>query len=536
MYKLILVDDESEIRQGLMEVIPFEELGFQVVGEAANGLEALSLCESLRPDLMMTDIRMPLMDGLTLCKRVRDLYPTTQFIILSGYDDYEYVKKAIEAKTMSYLLKPISAAEFCEVLKETKIKLDEEFAQRRDVEKLRSHLKDSLPLLKESLLASLFSGAIKKERALSDAARYDMNLDAKGYLCALSRTGWQYGPDMIADADLLMFSVMNILSEILTKSFTAHLFHYNGMLGLLLLLESIDAETVSRAQELIKEARDTVDYYLQCPLNIGIGSAVPDLDKVAAGAEQALLALEQCIIDRDGNVLGFSDIRYGYQADITADDRLLRQLSNMVKLGEYDEALSALKELMGVCRGASLTAKAYQAYLMEIFITFVRIVPEMTLERTDFNEGFDQFSRKVFLDCPPVEEAERLLTGLLKTLVDAVLTGRKTTGLLLSGQAESYLAAHYQDETLSLETLCSHLHISPSYFSAVFKKETKKTFHQYLTEIRMDHAVKLLAAGEMRTAQVAQAVGIPDPSYFSYCFKKHFGYSPSSLRKQKEQP
>lgn len=536
MYKLILVDDESEIRQGLTEVIPFNELGFQVVGEAANGLEALSLCESLRPDLMMTDIRMPLMDGLTLCKKVRDLYPTTQFIILSGYDDYEYVKKAIEAKTMNYLLKPISAAEFCEVLKETKIKLDEEFAQRRDVEKLRSHLKDSLPLLKESLLASLFSGAIKKDRALADAARYDLPLEAEGYLCALLRLGGQYGTDTISDADLLMFSVMNILLEVLLKSHRVHLFHYNGMLGLLLLLDGPDTETVSRAQEQIKEARETVDYYLQCPLNIGIGSATADLDKVAAGAEQALLALEQCTINKGSNVLSFSDIRYGYQADITADERLLRQLSNMVKLGEYDEALSVLNELMAVCSGANLTAKAYQAYLMEIFVTFVRIVPEMTLERMDFNEGFDQFSRKVFLDCPPPEEAQKGLTGILKTLVDAVLAGRKTTGLLLSSQAESYLAAHYQDESLSLEALCSHLHISPSYFSAVFKRETKKTFHQYLTEIRMDHAVKLLAAGEMRTAQVAQAVGIPDPSYFSYCFKKHFGYSPSSLRKQKEQP
>ena len=534
MYKLILVDDESEIRQGLIEVIPFEELGFQVVGEAANGLEALTLCETLRPDLMMTDIRMPLMDGLTLCQRVRDLYPTTQFIILSGYDDYEYVKKAIEAKTMSYLLKPISAAEFCVVLKETKVKLDEEFAQRRDVERLRSHLKDSFPLLKEALLVSLFSGAIKKERALSDAKRYEMALTAEGYLCSLIRIGEQYGTDSIPDDDLLLFSIMNILSEVLLKKYTAHLFHYNGMLGLLLLLDGTGSDEIERAQELIKEARETVVYYLQCRLSIGIGTIATDLGKLAASSNQALLALEQCVISSDGGVLSFADMRYGYQADMTADEGLLRQLSNMVKLGEYEQALKALNELMAACKGATLSAKAYQAYLMEIFVTFVRIVPEMTLERTDFSEGFDQFARRIFLDCPPVDEAEKGLKGLMRTLVDAVLAGRRTTGLLLSGQAENYLMAHYQDETLSMESVCSHLHISSSYFSAVFKKETKKTFHQYLTEIRMDHAVKLLAAGEMRTAQVAQAVGIPDPSYFSYCFKKHFGYSPSSLRKQKE--
>ncbi len=534
MYKLILVDDESEIRQGLMEVIPFEELGFTVVGEAANGLEALNLCESLQPDLMMTDIRMPLMDGLALCKKVRDLYPTTQFIILSGYDDYEYVKKAIEVKTMNYLLKPISSGEFCQVLREAKIKLDEEFAQRRDVEKLRSHLKASFPLLKEALLASLFSGAIKKDRALSDGGRYDMALNAKGYLCCLARIGEQYGQDMIPDEDLLTFSVMNILEEVLCRHYAVHLFHYNGMLGLLILLEDTHQGEMEKVQELIKEAHETVVYYLQCRLSVGIGTLALDLDKVSFCAAQALLALEQCVINSDGGVLGFSDIHYGYQTDLTADEGLLRQLSNYVKLGEYEEALNALNALMDACRSNTLGAKAYQAYLMEIFVTFVRIVPEMTLDRMDFSEGFDQFARKVFLNCPPVDEAERMLSQLMKTLVDAVLAGRKTAGLLLSNQAETYLLENYKDESLSLEALCRHLHISPSYFSAIFKKETKKTFHQYLTEIRMDNALKLLASGEMRTASVAQAVGIPDPSYFSFCFKKHFGYSPSSMRKGKE--
>ena len=120
MYQLILADDEAEIRQGLKEVVPFEELGFTVVGEAANGVEALQLCEQLEPVLLITDIRMPLLDGLTLCRRVREALPAAQFIILSGYDDFEYARQAIEVKTMGYLLKPISSAEFSSVLSDAK--------------------------------------------------------------------------------------------------------------------------------------------------------------------------------------------------------------------------------------------------------------------------------------------------------------------------------------------------------------------------------------------------------------------------------
>ena len=102
---------------------------------------------------------------------------------------------------------------------------------------------------------------------------------------------------------------------------------------------------------------------------------------------------------------------------------------------------------------------------------------------------------------------------------------------LIADAAENYLKENYTRENLSLEDLCLHLHVSPSYFSAVFKKETKKTFHQYLTELRMDRALTLLSSGEMRTAQVAREVGLPDPSYFSYCFKKHFGFPPGQARK-----
>lgn len=532
MYKLILVDDETEIRHGLKEVIPFEELGFTVVGEAGNGLEALTLLETLHPDLILTDIRMPMMDGLTLCKKVREKYPTTQFLILTGYDDYEYVREAIEVKTMKYLLKPISAAEFCEVLKDTKLKLDREFLERNNVEKLKAHLKVSFPLLKESLLASVFSGAIKKERALEMAGRYEMAFQAPAYLAALCRIGDQEAEGRIPDQDLLTFSVMNILTEVLCEHGPAHVFHYNGMLALLLLLKG--PEQKQDKLTLIKEARETVVYYLKCGLHIGVGAMVLDADKLPLAADQALTALEQSVITLENGVMSFEDLHYGYRADISPDADQLRQLSSLIKLGENDAAQAVLKDMMAICRSAKPGAKAYQAYLMEIFVSFVRIVPEMTLDRTDFSEAFDKFSRTVFLNCPPIDEAERLLSGLLKSLVDAVTAGRVTTGLLLSRQAEDYLKENYENEALSLETLCNHLHISPSYFSMVFKKETRKTFHQYLTELRMDRALKLLASTDYKTAQVAQLVGIPDPSYFSYCFKKHFGYSPSSLKKQKE--
>ena len=123
MYKLMLVDDEREILNGLLEVIPFEELGFKVVGQAENGLEGVHLFETLNPDLIITDIRMPLMDGLAMCKEIRRQSPTVHFIILTGYDDFEFARQAMSFKSMDYLLKPISSTELIAVLREARQKL-----------------------------------------------------------------------------------------------------------------------------------------------------------------------------------------------------------------------------------------------------------------------------------------------------------------------------------------------------------------------------------------------------------------------------
>lgn len=159
MYKLMLVDDESEIREGLREVIDFESLGFEVVGEAANGVAGLQMAESLTPDLIITDIRMPLMNGLHMCQKIRDLLPTAQFILLSGYDEFEYARQAIEVKALGYLLKPISSKEFVEMLKEARRRLDEAAQERANIQQLKQSYQTSLPFLRESLLASLMAAA-----------------------------------------------------------------------------------------------------------------------------------------------------------------------------------------------------------------------------------------------------------------------------------------------------------------------------------------------------------------------------------------
>ena len=538
MYKLILVDDEPEICQGLREVVPFESLGFTVVGEAGNGVEALRLCEAVEPDLIITDIRMPLMDGLTLCRSVRAILPTAQFIILSGYDEFEYARQAIAVKTMGYLLKPISSAEFVEVLKSTRAALDEEFAKRQDSTRLREHFHESLPLLREMLLTSLLSGGVAAEAARESARKYGVPLQAERYAVALLRIGEAEHPDGIGDTELLRFAVRNILCEVLAERMpkgTVQVFNHNGMLALLLLFSGWQEDTFAQAVAHLEDARKSSRYYLHCALYVGVSAACQSLAGIPAAARQALTALDQCALGQAEQTLCITDIEQTAPHVLAMDEFALRQLINSMKAGEEEQAQATLQALLHVCRRAPLSPKAYQTYLLDMLVSFLRVVPELSLDAPELNEAADACTQTLLSACPTVDEAEELFARLLRLMMHAIQSQRTSSSLKLAAEAEQYLQARYAEPGLTLEKLCLHLHISPSYFSMLFKKETKKTFHQYLTELRMNRALTLLSATEMKTAQIAEMVGLPDPSYFSYCFKKHFGFPPSGARKRREE-
>lgn len=536
MYKLLLVDDEPEIREGLRELIPFADLGFEVVGEAGNGVSALQLAEALEPDLIITDIRMPLMDGLTMCRKLRPILPTAQFIILSGYDDFEYARQAIEVRTLGYLLKPISAEEFTQMLRGAKHSLDEAARQRSDVQQLKQAFHASLPQFREGLLSSLLTGGLTLGEALRQAERYDMRIQAPAYAVLMMQLGSEKGPDKIGDPELLSIGVLNIMQEVLDNAGTCMLFRHGGMMAGLYLLREHSDEALSRALEAVEEGRRVTTHYLRCALYIGVSTPCGELAALPAAARQAVSALDQARLTGEEQTLCVKDVERGSSTSLTVDDLQLRQLTNALKVGDRVLAEEALQAILDRCRNASPTPKAYQTYLMEVFMCFLRVLPDMGLEREDFDEAFDHISKRIFTAWPSIDEAQQMFTDLLQQLVGSIVDSRRTAGLLIAQQAEDYLKAHFSVDSLALEDLCLHLHVSPSYFSSVFKKETRQTFHQYLTGLRMDKALQLLRQTDLRTSQVAREVGLPDPSYFSYCFKKHYGFPPSQARRRPAAP
>ena len=136
-YSVLLVDDEEEVFQVIIKKLDWEAIGFRIAGYAKNGVEALEMAEELQPDVVMTDIKMPYMDGLTLCRKLKDQYQQIKLIIFSGFDEFEYAKEAIKAEVEEYILKPINANELREVFVRIKTNLDKELDEKRNIDKLR---------------------------------------------------------------------------------------------------------------------------------------------------------------------------------------------------------------------------------------------------------------------------------------------------------------------------------------------------------------------------------------------------------------
>ena len=184
-YRVLLADDEEEIRVGISRKIDWAGLGFVLVGEAENGAEALELAEQLRPDVVLTDIKMPFMDGLELCRRLKQAIPAAKLVVFSGFDDFEYARQAIGMNVFEYILKPINAPELNEVLNRLKAQLDQQRLERRDMETLRHRYEESLPILREMFYTRLLDGRIRPDQVQDRAARYEIGLPQGTWVAAL---------------------------------------------------------------------------------------------------------------------------------------------------------------------------------------------------------------------------------------------------------------------------------------------------------------------------------------------------------------
>lgn len=523
LYRVLMVDDEEDIRVGIIRKMDWEGLGFCLVGQAENGREALELAEQLHPDLILTDIKMPFMDGLTLCKKLIPLLPAAKFVVFSGFDQFDYAKQAISIHVSEYVLKPINAAELSAVLTKLKQQLDAERDQQRNMELLRSRYENSLPILRELFYTRLLEGRIRPNQVFPSASQLGIDLSAQTWVVALAHL-----EESEQSSELLSFSVQELFEQQFSlPNCQCKSFFYSDTIALLFGFSG-ESDLFGLSGELNRLCTLSKSY-LSLTLTVGIGTPCTQLESLPASTRGARNALSYRVMVGSGRSIFIGDLEPDSSQGIAFDDQDQQDLSNAVKMGSQEEIRTVVGRLVAKIQRAGLALSQSHLFFLELLTCLLRLTREGnltvqdvfgtqftgTLQLTDFH-SLDALEHWCFECCVQI----------------SILLGqqRSDSAWRTVERAKQFIATHFAQDDLSVETLCDHLHLSPAYFSTLFKRETGLGFSAYVTEVRMEQAARLLRETEDKTYLIAQKIGYSDPNYFSYVFKRHFGATPSKYR------
>ena len=540
LYRIILVDDEEEVRQSIIRKIDWKEAGFQVVGDAENGQDALEKVELLEPDLILTDIRMPYMDGLTLSERVRQKHPSVKIVIFSGYDDFEYAKQAIKLNVTEYILKPVNVEELTAILKRIKSNLDEEIEQKRNVSLLRESYIRNLPILRERFLNELAGGTVDPAVLSEKLREYDIPLaGAKKWVAAAIdidpeeiRKGREL--PLHKEKGLIPISVAQILEEKLGQYCRSSVFSASPMLrSQLAVIAAIDqGMTQTGLIDVLGDICREIKKILEVPVTIGIGRSCQRLEDISFSYKGAADALGYKAIVGAGGTIYINDVEPVSGGKLSFDGKEQAELTAAIKFGPRESIEQAVQSIMDKMGDAKVHFRQCQAYMLSVSSAVIQLVQQYDLNMKQIvDEG--QEAEDQFVLIPKMQRLEDFSEWLLSAALrinQAMNQERDNTMKQVIQTAKEYIRDNYQDPELSVEKICRFLHMSPAYFSTMFKKETGQAYIAYLTQIRLDKAVELLNTTDDKTYVIAAKVGYQEQNYFSYVFKKHFGVSPTKFR------
>lgn len=532
LYKLALVDDEEDVRVSIAKKVDWTALGFELVGSVSNGEEALELAEQTHLDVVMTDIKMPFMDGLTLCAKLKENYKNTKVVLYSGFDDFELAREAVHLEAEEYLLKPISAKDLENVFGKVKENLDREFDERRNMETLYNFYQKNLPMMREHLLTGMLEGRLSEEQALSMIKSYEMDFVAPYYAVGVLHPGGGVGNKDILNAQMLQFSLLNLAKEYLEKNIKGYTFMYIDSIVSIVRLEQAEdiRDFVYHMDQVCKMGARLLDVNVVA----GVGLAYAPLSKIATSYEEAKEALEyQIVIGSEAQVIYINDVEPKVQTDFLPELQGLAAIIHSMKFGGKEEVAVVIAAFAKELKAGMVSVQQCQLAFMETMTELLKLMRNYQIDVTDvFEEGFDPYEE--IHKFRSIDEFAAWLQDTCNKIRRMIRQERNDTTKTMTEKAKQYIEEHYSQSDLSVEDLCSHLNVSATYFSTMFKKAVGMSFVTYLTQIRLEHAVDLLNNTEDKSYIIAEKVGYTEPNYFSYVFKKKYGISPSKYRTNKE--
>lgn len=505
MIKILVVDDEKIERNGIRFLL--KQVGIDAeISEATNGVKALEILEEKKMDLLLTDIKMPFMDGMTLIQNVVEKYKEMKIIIFSGYGEFEYAKRAMMYNVNNYILKPVDPKEFESTMKKVLKEIEDERLDRELQE-------ESIQFVREHLLLSVING-VKPEELLNQSEKL-ISLDfLEQYRCMMliefdreffGRKGLEFKEEIVKNSDAA-FQYLNL----------------NQQQGILLLGEGQQIERREIAARLLQDIECL--YGEQCYIAVSEYAEKP-LD-LSVCYEKLEALMENKFYQPDSRIFLDNEDNSDLAEPTIEDDMLVKQLRQDIKV----------KDMVGLREHFDLFCEKYrgkkvfsQMYVKFVFSNLMKDIYDILPgnKREEFNAAVDRVYR-----ANDFSEVMNILQEGIELLEAAFSVNSQTMHREIE-TVKQYIYANY-DKELSVDMLAEQVFMAPSYLSHIFKKETGQNLSKFIKSLRMEKAKEMLLESHNKIVTISYAVGYPNVSYFCQSFREYFGVSPQKFRNQGE--
>ncbi len=527
MIKVIIVDDLYYFRKALISSIDWNSLGFEVCGEANNGLDAYNLIKELNPEIAIVDINMPGMDGLGLAARLKEEGIKTRIIIVTGYSEFEYAKQAVKLGTFNYILKPVDNEELIKSLLELKLSIENEKNMDNKIKALREELKKNIPVLRGHFFLELVTGVYKDKSAqiLDKFCYFDVFQNSSVYRVILIDMDSKIDDSTIEeDRQLWKFAITNIVDELLANYKEKVIFSDSNDRICLILGGSVKDNETGNVSILCEKIRYSIEHYLKFTVTLGVGDLYSDCCGIEKSYNEAKMALESRFFLGRNRVIFFNELNIEQNDKYFVLDIREELLVNL-RLGNIDEINKKIDALFAHLREREISAMNIYAIYIELSSLCISFIAENSYT---INEVLDMNPLDVSFENMVIDEVQAIVKKMYSSTINFITENKNKASKKVIEEAIKYIKSNYSTESLCLKDIASSVYVNPTYLSSIFKKETGKTIHEYITDVRMNKAKELLDEGMCSLANVSERVGYTDPNYFSKCFKKYFGVSPSN--------
>lgn len=522
MFKVILVDDDEDFRGYLHSLIDWRAYGFEICGEAGTGREALEITNSSKPDLAMIDIKMPVMDGLVLSEILKEKFSDINIVLITGHSKFEYAQKAIKIGIEDYLVKPLNKNELIETLLRVKRKL-QNLKDERNCKEVNITLKRDRIL--NALLEFRYSDA-SDEVVKQHQKELGIDLNKCIFIVSTIEIDNMYEELRSLKNIARCKSLISMITKELIKTDGKHIVFNGPENRIVSLIGFSDSLQLGKFNpEIYQNICIFIKNNFDFTVTIGVGTEVKGFQSIRDSYLEALDALRYKVLSEKGNALLYSKIKsdsmnLGFYPN-EVNEKLIRYL----RLNDFDGIRKEINNVFDYLNKKKLSIDYTYTIILGLKAVCLSYIIEMGKNIEDvLGDNYDPL--QFVTNKTSIENADKMIIKLFEKTVNFFSNNRNDKAKRTVEFVKSYIDENYKDVELNLEKIARNIFLSPDYVRKIFKKETNVTITEYITSLRMQKAKELIDNGDVKFSNVCNEIGYNDASYFSKCFKKHYGLSP----------